>query len=297
MRLLATVAAPAVAVLSLSTDIALRLLRIRATSEAAITEEELRMLLQQSAEAGVIEAQEHEMASAVFRLGDRRVAELMTPRPRVAWLDVEDAPAAIYRDLAENPHGRFPVCRGGLDDVLGVVAAKDLLLEVAEGRAPDLGAALRPALILPETAPALGALERFKRAGAQLAVVVDEFGGTSGVVTLTDILEAIVGDIPAAGEDEGAAVVRRPDGSLLADGLLPAEALRETLGVRELPDDAEYQTLAGFVLRRLGRVPAAGDAFVWDGRRFEVLDMDGRRVDKVLIAPAPPDIGAGGGAA
>ena len=135
---------------------------------------------------------------------------------------------------------------------------------------------------------------RFKQVGAQLAIVVDEFGGTSGVITLTDILEAIVGDIPAAGEPEEPPIVRRPDGSLLVDGLVPLEELREALGVKQLPDEGEYQTLAGFVLHQLQRVPAPGDAFVWDGRHFEVLDMDGRRIDKVLIVPGSRDDTADG---
>jgi putative hemolysin len=224
------------------------------------------------------------MASAVFRLGDRRVGDLMTPRPNVIWLDIDDQTDEDWRAIAESPHGRFPVARDDLDNVIGVVAVKDLWSQTTLGRLPDLAGVLRAPLVVPESITARAALDRFKGAGAHMAIVVDEFGGVSGVVTLTDLLEAIVGDIPVAGEPPDAPFVQREDGSWLVDGLVSTEELKKQLALAPLPDEDEYQTLAGFILMQLGRVPAPGDAFTWDGRRFEVVDMDGNRIDKVLVA-------------
>jgi putative hemolysin len=288
MRILSRIAAPAVALLSVSTDLVLRLLGVRAQAEAPVSEEEIRIMIQQSTEAGVFEAAEEAMVSGIFRLGDRRVGELMTPRPSVVWLDIDDPPEAIWREMADAPHSRFPVCRGGLDDVLGVVAVKDVWAQTMHGEPPDLGALVRPALILPETLPVLRSLDLFKQHGTQLGVVVDEFGGTSGVMTLDDVLEAIVGDISTPDTPADPRVVRRDDGSWLIDGLLSTDELKEVLGLKELPDEDEYQTVAGFVLLQLGRIPHAGDAFDWNRYRFEVVDMDGNRIDKVLVIPRPP---------
>ena len=178
--------------------------------------------------------------------------------------------------------------RGDLDHVVGVVRTRDLLASALAGRDPELEDHLRTPLVVPEGASALGLLDAFRRAGEPLALVVDEYGGTAGLVTLRDVLEAIVGDIPSAGEADDPAAVRRPDGSWLLDGGLPADRLAEVLGIGGPPRDeaGEYQTLGGFVFARLGRIPRAGDAFAWGGVRFEVLDMDGNRVDKVLATPA-----------
>lgn len=284
MRVLSIVGTPAVAVLSLSTDAVLRLLRLRAPSDEAVTEEELRMLLQQGADAGVIEMAEHEMAAAVFRLGDRRVEDLMTPRLEAVWLDIADPIEQAWEAILESSHERYLVCENDADTVLGVVAVKDLFPLVIQGETVDLRAVLRPALYLPGTLSALSALERFKQAPSTLGVVVDEYGGTSGILTLTDLMEAIVGNLPS---DEPAeqAIVTRPDGSWLIDGRLPFEDLQSLLEIKELSDERDYQTLAGFVLHRLGHIPAVGESVNWNGFRFEVVDMDARRIDRVLVAP------------
>jgi putative hemolysin len=284
MRTLSRIAAPAVTLLSVSTDLVLRLLHVRTPVEAPVSEEEIRLLIQQSTAAGVFEPAEQAMVSSIFRLGDRHVADLMVPRHAVVWLDIDDLPTAVWQEMTASPHTRFPVCRGELDQVLGVVSVKDLGAQLAQGQPADLRAVLRPALVVPETLVVLAVLERFREAGTALAVVVDEHGGVSGILTLTDVLEAIVGALPTPAERADPRVVQRPDGSWLLDGDLPVDEVKAVLGLGELPDEDDYQTLAGFLLHQLGRIPAPADAVEWDGRRFEVLDMDGRRIDKVLVA-------------
>jgi putative hemolysin len=285
MRVLAAIARPAVTLLTISTELTLRLLGIRASNDPAVTEEEIKLAIQQGTEAGVLDEAEEELVTSVFRLADRRVGELMTPRPAVVWLDLDDPTDAVVQEMVASPYLHFPICWGDLDRVLGIVSVRDLWIQMVSGSAIDLTTAVRPALFLPETMPALRALEAVKEAHAQMALVVDEFGGTAGLITLTDLLEAIVGDLPPQPGEEEPRAVRRDDGSWLIDGLLPIDELKKTLGVTHLPDEGEYQTLAGFVISRLGRIPAAGDSFDWDSLRFEVVDMDGNRVDKVLVAP------------
>jgi putative hemolysin len=301
MTVLARLAGPAVAVLSGSTDAALRLLRVRRGEEAPVTEAEVRTLLEQGAAAGVFERAERDLVDGVLSLADRQVGELMTPRVRLVALDLDDPPEVNRRKLLESPHAHFPVCRGGLDALVGVVAVKDLWADAqvrAGGPAPaagDLERLARRPLYVPESLRALRFLEALRRRPAppaapatEVAVVVGERGGTEGLITLTDLLEAIVGDLPAAGGAAAAPLVRRDDGSWLVDGQVEAEALKERLGLAAAPDPGReaYHTVGGFVMHHLGRVPAAGDAFEWQGHRFEVVDMDGRRVDKVLVAPA-----------
>jgi len=227
------------------------------------------------------------MIRSVFRLGDRKVSSLMVPRPDVDWLDIDDPLAIVWQKIRESSHSRFPMCRGDLDTVLGIVSVKDIWAQLTEGREPDLQPALRPALFVPESLSALKALERFRQDGATLAVVIDEYGGTSGVLSLTDILEAIVGDLPSTGEPAEQRVVCQEDGSWLIDGSVLIDEIKELLQMKRLPDEDEYQTVAGFVLHQLGRVPEAGDYADWGNFRFEVVDMDGHRIDKVLITPAP----------
>jgi putative hemolysin len=286
MRILSRFAAPVVHVLSASTDGFLRLLGVRSRNEPPVTEEEIKVLIGQGAEAGVFEQAEEELVRRVFRTADLRVAALMTPRPEIDWLDVEDSPEELKARIAASPHTRFPVARGTVDEIVGVVAGKDLLSRCLAGAPLDLASLCRPPLFAPEGMKALRALEMFKAGRDQLAIVVDEFGGVQGLVTLTDVLEAIVGEMPAAGEEERE-VLRREDGTLLIDAAVPVAELKELLRLRSLPEeaDASYHTVAGFVLERLSRIPVTGDAVEWEGHRFEVVDMDGRRIDKVLVTP------------
>lgn len=287
LKALSVVATPGVVLLSVSTDAVLRLLRVRTLPESALTEEELRALLLQGAEAGVIDVVEQQMAAAVLRLGDRSVLDLMTPRLDAIWIDVNQPIAAAWRTIETSPHQRYPLCEDDSDNVIGIVAAKHLLAAFVRGETPDLRAAAQPPLFIPESLSVLAALEQFRQARATFAVVVDEYGGTGGIITLTDVLEAIVGDLPAEeATDDG--VVVRADGSLLIDGGLPLSDLHALLSVDQFPGERAYQTLAGFILHELGRIPALGESVDWSGFRFEVVDMDARRIDRVLIERAPP---------
>jgi putative hemolysin len=287
MRSLSTVASPVVWFLGVSTDAVLRLLRVRPSTEPPVSEREVEILLEEGARAGVFEDEERDLTRRALRLDDRPVRALMTPRPRIVWLDA-DVPAEERRRLiAESRHSYYPVARGDLDNLLGVASVKDALAqEILEGQPADLLGSLQPPPLLSESAPATEALEAFKRSGLPLTVVVDERGDIEGLVTPADVLEALVGDLEGSSQ---AQVVRRGDDSLLVDGLLAADELKERMGLRALPDEQEedYQTVGGMVMSHLGRVPRAGDHFEWEGFSFEVVDMDGLRVDKVLVARAP----------
>jgi putative hemolysin len=223
------------------------------------------------------------MIGRVLRLADRPVRAIMTPRVELVWLDVEDDPYEIARVIRESGHSRFVVARGGLDDVLGVIHVRGLLEACLAGQTLDLQAAVRPMLVVPDGMPVLRALEALREARVSMALVVDEYGEVEGIVTGEDLLEAVVGDMPERRLGEEPAIVRREDGSLLMDGLLATDEVRLVLGLDSLPDEASYHTLAGFILAQLGRVPKEGQSVVFQGWRFEVVDMDGRRIDKVLV--------------
>lgn len=287
MRALSVVASPAVRLLSFSTDLILRLLGIKPSVEPPITEEEIKVLLEQGTEAGIFEAAEQDLVESVFTLGDRRASALMTPRHEVAWLDIEDPHDVLEKKIADCPYSRFPVAQGSLDNLLGEVDAKDLLAHSLAGEPFNLKPLIRKPLYVPEIMPALKVLEVFKKSGTQMAMVLDEYGSVQGLVTLTDILEAIVGDIPSAEELAEPPVVQREDGSWLLDGMLPVDEFKELFQLDDLPGEEQglYQTLAGFVMSQIGRIPTPADHFEWLGLRFEVLDMDGPRVDKVLVIP------------
>jgi putative hemolysin len=285
MRLLARVASPAVKVLTVSTEAVLRLFGARKSDEPPVTEDEVRVMLEQGAHAGVFAHAEKELALNVFRFADRRVSALMTPRHEIAWVDVNAAPAELQRRLGAHRHSRLLVCDGGLDNVVGQVRAKDLLALCLAGEPLDLKSVLRRPLFVPESLPALKALEQLKQTGTHLAVVVDEHGGTQGLFTHHDVMEAIVGGIPSSDNREESPAVRREDGSWLMDGWLPADEVKRLLGVQKLPGEerGDFETLAGLVLMHFGRIPAAGEHFSAGGMYFEVVDMDRRRVDKVLV--------------
>jgi putative hemolysin len=285
MWLLSRLASPAVHTLSASSSFLLRLLRVRPPEEPPITEEEVKILIDVGAEAGVFEAAEHELVDNIFSLADQKIPQLMTPRLDVVWLDVESPPEEIRGRIISSPYSRMPVCRGTLDNILGMVKARDLLARVLAGEPLDLRAAMRPPLYVPETRTALQLLELFKQSATHIAMVVDEHGALEGLVTMNDALEAIVGEMPeTAGGGEGLAV-RREDGSWLLDGRLPISDFKELFSIEKLPREEEggYHTLAGFIMSRLGRLPSASDYFVWNNLRVEVVDMDRRRIDKVLV--------------
>lgn len=298
MHWLSALAAPAVTLLTISSALVLRLLRIGPPRGPAITEEEVQLLIEQGTQAGIFERTEQAIVGRVLRLDDLRVEELMTPRLRLAWLDIDDPLEANLREIAASDHTWLPVCEGELDNVLGILAVKDVLNRLIAGQPIDLRSLLREPLYVPESMIALRVLEAFKQAGTSVALVIDEYGGVQGIITLHDILEAIVGEFPPARGEEEPRAVRREDGSWLVDGLLPIERFKEIFAIEELPGEEEgaYQTLGGFVMHQVGRIPIAADHFEWNGLRFEVLDMDGNRVDKVLITPRTPSPSTGSGA-
>jgi putative hemolysin len=281
--LLSRISTPAVRLLETSSRFVLRLLGSEAQPAGTVTEDEVRMLIAEGTRTGVFHRQEQEMIGRVLRLADRPVRAIMTPRVELVWLDVEDDPNEIARVVRESGHSRFVVGKGSLDDVLGVVHVRSLLDDCLAGRMLDLRAAVRPLLVTPDSMPVLRALEALRQARVSMALVVDEYGEVEGIVTAEDVLEAVVGDMPERRLGEEPAIVRREDGSLLMDGMLPIDEVKLTLGFDSLPEEASYHTLAGFILAQLGRVPDEGQTVAYEGWRFEVVDMDGRRIDKVLV--------------
>lgn len=291
MRVLSRMASPAVHLLSISTDTVLRIIGIRPVAEPPVTEEEINILIEQGMKSGAFEEAERAMVEHVFRLGDLRAGALMTPRTDIAWIDIDESPEEIRRKIAQSGHSRFPLCQGSLDNILGIVQVKDLLSHNMVGKPSDLKASMRRTLFVPESTHALKVLELFKQSGIHLSMVVDEYGGIQGLVTLNDIMEEIVGEIPSIEEKAEPLAVQREDGSWLLDGMLPAVDLKEIFQIKKLQGEGIYQTLGGFVLMQMGRIPSVGNHFEWGGLRFEVVDMDKNRIDKVLVMlvrKAPP---------
>jgi putative hemolysin len=284
MTWLSKVGAPIVWVLSLSTDIAIRPFGRPPEDTDAVTEDEVRGIIEQAAKEGVLGRTEHELVERVLRLGDRQVRNLMVPRTEIEWLDADASVDQIRIAVATAVHSHFPVCRGTLQKVVGVVHVKDLVRHLLVSDTPNLGEIARPPLYLPEATPALKIPERFRGAGTRFAFVVDEYGGVEGVITLNDVLEALIGDAATPEMVRDSSIVRRADGSLLLDGSVGVDQIKEVTGIDELPEEeaGEYTTLAGMVTTVLGRIPRTGELFQWEEWRFEVVDMDGPRVDKVL---------------
>ena len=287
MRWLSRVGSPAVRFLSFSTRLVMKLLPIRQSQEAPVTEEEVKVLIAQGTKHGTFHAAEQEMVEGVFWLGDRRAVELMRPRNKLTWLDVEDSWTLNEDKIAKSTFSRFLVAEGNLDQLIGVVHVRDLFIVCRHRQSVDLRSLAQRPFYVPETTPALHLLDQFRKSGEELAVVVDEHGGVEGIVTLGDLTEAVIGDLRPG--DARPQIVQREDGSWLADGSLTVPDLLEVLRVRRLPGEEEdFTTLGGFMLAHLNRIPVAGDHFILDGWRFEVLDMDGHRIDKVLIQRSAP---------
>ena len=283
MLFLSMIFSPFIKVMSGATNFVLRIFGVNASSEPPITEEELQLLISQGTQAGVFQEAEQEMVEGVFSLGDSRVYSLMTPRTELVWLDITDSIEEIRQKIADCSFSRFPVRQDSLETIVGIVKSRDLLVECLSGKMIDLKTLLKPAYFIPETMFASRALELFKEKNTELLLVVDEFGGLQGLLTINDILEEIVG----AMEFEEPQATQRQDGSWLLDGMLEVDEFKELFEFAALPHEDEYETLSGFVMTSLGRVPQSADNFEWNGFRFEVMDMDGRRVDKVLVTTLP----------
>ncbi len=287
MTRVAGFAAPLVWLLERSSRAVLRLLGTRPTN-AAVTEEEVRAMIAEGAASGVLQPREEELLAGVMRLGDRKVRGVMTPRAEIDWIDLSWEPERIARVLRDSRHSRLVACRDGLDNVQGVVQAKDLLDACLDGGPLDVAALVRPVTVVPEHAAALAALDELRRSHIHMALVADEYGTIEGLLSAADVLAAIVGSLAEAGETPEAAIVAREDGSWLVDGDLPADLVAERLGCRMLAVAGDYATLAGFLLGRARTLPRTGDVIAAEGWRFEVVDMDGLRVDKVLVTPPRP---------
>lgn len=290
MQILATLTRPFVRLLAISTDTLLRLLGKHPQAGPSVTEEEIHAMLEEGSEAGVIEQQEREMVRNVFRLDDRQIGSLMIPRADITYLDTEAPLEENLRWVTDSEHSRFPVCRGGLHEVIGIVNAKQLLRQTLKGGRPDLAALAQPAIFVPESLTGMDLLEHFRASGTQMVLVVDEYGEAQGLVTLQDVLEAVTGEFKPRNQEDAWAV-RREDGSWLLDGLIPVPELKDRLELKAVPeeDKGRYHTLSGLMMWLLGRLPRTGDVARWEDWRLEIVDLDGKRVDKVLASREPPE--------
>jgi putative hemolysin len=288
MEWLSIIGRPFVKLLTFSTNATLRLVGIKDGPGRSVTEEEIKASLEEGLDAGVIEAQEHQMVRNVFRLDDRQVGSMMIPRAEIVWLDAAGSAEDVLKAIADEEHSRYPVCRNGLDDVLGIISAQTLLQQVIQGRPLMLTTGLQPSVFVPETLSGMELLEHFRASSAQLVFVVDEYGEVQGMITVRDVLEAITGEFTTPSDGDSWAV-QRHDGSWLLDGLIPVPELKDRLELKDLPEEdrGRYNTLAGMVMLLLGRLPHTGDSADWSGWRFEVVDLDGKRVDKVLASRLP----------
>ncbi|MDR3212569.1 MAG: hemolysin family protein [Azoarcus sp.] len=288
MYALALVSRPAVRMLSGSTTLLLRLLGLRDEKAPGVTEEEIHALLEEGSESGIIEKNEHAMVRNLFRLDDRQIGSLMVPRSDIVWLDTERPLEENLACMAESEHSRFPVCRGGLEEILGIISSKQLFNQTLKGGAPDITRQLQSPVYVPESLTGLELLEQFRASSSQMVFVVDEYGEVQGLVALQDVMEAVTGEFrPDRQEDAWA--VQREDGSLLLDGLIPLPELKDLLTLKETPGEerGRYNTLSGMVMWLLGRLPRTGDIVVWERWRLEVVDLDGKRIDKVLASRLP----------
>jgi putative hemolysin len=291
MRFVSWLTAPLIHLLSASTDLGLRLLGIRPSKEPPITEEEIKVLIDQGTRVGVFGEAEQDMVESVFRLNDRSINAIMTPRMDVVWIDANDPIEEILKLVIESPHSRFPVARESLDNVIGILNAKSLLEKHLTNTPYNITDLLEKPLFIPENTLAMRMLEMEREMGVHEALVIDEYGGVLGFVTLFDVLEAIIGELPDREDGDEPEIIQREDGSYLLDGLLPIDEFKELLDIDYLPEEEKvgFQTVGGFVMNQFGSIPTTGQQFNWEGICFEVIDMDGRRVDKMLVSRKAPD--------
>ena len=297
MYFLSIASRPFVHLLSSSTALLLRLMGQREVNGPSVTEEEIRAMLDEGSVAGIIEKSEHEMVRNVFRLDERQLGSLMVPRSDIVWLDINRELDENLQLMACSAHSRFPVCRGGLDEILGIISAKQLFNQTLRGDAVDLPEALQIPIYVPESLTGMELLDQFRVTSTHMVFVIDEYGEVLGMVTLHDLLESVTGEFQSDNDEESWAV-QREDGSWLLDGLIPILELKDRLNMKAVPeeDKGRYHTLSGMMMWLLGRLPSTGDIAVWEGWRFEVVDLDGKRIDKVLASPVPEEAEAGSNA-
>ncbi|WP_338429925.1 hemolysin family protein [Synechococcus elongatus] len=285
MKLLARITAPIVHILGTSTDALLKVMGVQASDEPEMTEEEIKVLIRQGAQSGLFEETEHKMLERVFQLGDRPIRAMMTPRTEIDWLDMESSLEENIELIMSSSHSRFPVGHGSLDDCVGIIRGKNLLAAKLADQSVNIETIVQPPLYVAENTRVLNVISQFKNTGVHIALVTDEYGGVEGLVTLSDLMEAIVGSLPSAEHHEEPLVVQREDGSWLLDGFLDIHDFKNLVNREQLPEEetSKFHTLGGFVLNYLGRVPDTGETFNWENLRFEVVDMDGVRIDKILM--------------
>jgi putative hemolysin len=284
LRIISTSTRPFVALLQVSTAMLLKLLGVRDQNKRAVTDEEITALLSEGAEQGLIDRVEREMIDEVLSLGDRPVRSMMTHRSQVEWIEVNATLDEIREQVIEGGYGRYLICEDSLDNVLGYLRTRELIDALLGAKQLDLRAMIRDPLVVPPSTKALSLLAQFKKARPHIAIVVDEYGDLLGMITPTDILETIAGDLAGEGHDSGPSVVRREDGSFLVDGQIGMDDLEDKVGMGGLVVDERFATLARFLLEQLGHIPRAGQTLLVNGWRFEVVDMDGTRIDKVLVS-------------
>ena len=277
---------PLTRLLSSSTDLGTRLLGIKPSGEPPITEEEIKVLIDQGTQVGVFGEAEQDMVEGIFRLNGRSINAIMTPRTDVTWLDADDSIEEILKTIVQSPYSRFPVSRESLDNVLGILKSRDLLEKQLSGEPFNLLDLLQKPLFIPENTPVMRVLEMEREHGVHEALVIDEYGGVLGFVTLFDVLEAIIGELPSQDQASEPEIVMREDGSYLIDGLLPIDEFKDLFDLDLLPEEDKvgFQTAGGFVMNQVGSIPHAGQTFQWNDLLFEVLDMDGLRIDKILVS-------------
>jgi Hemolysins and related proteins containing CBS domains len=286
VRVFTVIFAPLSRFLSLSTDLIVSLFNVRSEKEPSVTEDEVRILIAQGAETGVFEPREKEMVEGVLSMDDRRITSLMTPRTELAFVDIGSSPEEIRRAVLANArYGYLPAVEGDLDDVVGLLPVKESLAAIAAGDFEGPRSLLRTCVYVPESVSALQAFAAIKASDVKSALILDEYGGVSGLVTLADLFESIVGDIPSTGDEDEPEILERPDGSFLVDGALGLSRFARALGLEEL--QADYETVAGLVLDSMGKIPRAGDRCRWRDCAFEVVDMDGNRIDKLIVKRSP----------
>lgn len=288
LKILSRVTSPVVSLLSVSTDSLLRLIGSKKDSiNDKVTEDEIKLLIEEGLEAGTVEKEEEDIIKRVFRLDQQKVGSLMTPKTEIIWLDLDDPLEEAEKQIIESERSIFPVGKDELNNFLGVVQTKDILGSILNGEKISIESNLKEPLVIPETLPILDVLNLFKenKNYVHMAMVVDEYGSIEGLITLNDILEALVGDIPSLDEPNEPKAILRKDGSWLVDGYLSAEEFKEVLNIEKLPDEnkGNFNTIGGFIMSYTGKVPDTGEIFQWENLEFEIVDMDGHHIDKIMV--------------